>query len=66
MPEHQCQAFSKTGNRCTRKAAHFHETPGDAVYLCRMHYKMVTHRARLGSDEEQVRKWRALLPNNAT
>lgn len=61
MPDRQCEAFSKKGNRCIRRAKHFHETPGDAVYLCTQHYEMITDRMRQGSDEEHVRRWRHLL-----
>lgn len=60
-PEHQCEAFTKQDERCTRKARHFHETPGDAVHLCNTHYRMITRRMRQGSDEEYVRRWRARL-----
>jgi len=56
----QCEAFTKAGDRCTKAARHFHETPGDAVHLCNVHYRMITRRMRQGSDEEFIRKWRSL------
>jgi len=57
----QCEAFTQKGERCTRAAKHQHETPGDALKVCQRHYDMLTHRARLGSDEEKVRAWRSRL-----
>lgn len=58
--ERPCEAYTGKGDRCTRRATHFHETAGDALYLCTNHYKMIQKRMRQGSDEEYVRRWRSM------
>lgn len=55
-----CEAFTKKGDHCQRKAVTYHDTPGDRVYLCKRHYRMIHLRQRQGSDEEVVRRWRTL------
>lgn len=60
MTDRTCEGFTLSGERCTFPAKHFHETPGDAMHLCSVHYHMVTRPIHTDGGEQIVRRWRSL------